>query len=220
MSKKLQSQLTLAATLIMFVLTAVLITRNEEFIFRDEGRLTAEVDPNDPGTVVFYWRSEVEVPMARRFEEAFAEWEYRADRIIIDLHSPGGAVREGEEVIRVVERMKRTHIVDTRVRNRRACYSMCVPIFLMGEERVAAPNARFMFHEPTAYDFFTGEPVREPEYEKRNAADRFFNRYFVNSPMDPAWGDKLRAQWRGKDIWKSGQSLVDERSNIITRLER
>ncbi len=209
----------LAATLIMFALTVVLIARNEEFVFRDEGRLVVRPDPTDSRAVVFYWRSQVEVPMARRLAEAFDEWRYDADRIVLDLHSPGGAIREGEAVIRIINEMKRTHIVDTRVRKRRACYSMCVPIFLMGEKRSAAANARFMFHEPTAYDYFTGEEVRETEFEKRYNSEKFFNRYFVNSPMDPVWRDQLKAEWRGRDVWKSGQTLMDEGSNIVTVLE-
>ncbi len=209
----------LAATLIMFALTVVLIARNEEFVFRDEGRLVVRPDPTDSRAVVFYWRSQVEVPMARRLAEAFDEWRYDADRIVLDLHSPGGAIREGEAVIRIINEMKRTHIVDTRVRKRRACYSMCVPIFLMGEKRSAAANARFMFHEPTAYDYFTGEEVREPEFEKRYNSEKFFNRYFVNSPMNPVWRDQLKAEWRGRDVWKSGQTLMDEGSNIVTVLE-
>lgn len=215
----MRSRVMLATTLIMFTLTAVLIARNEEFVFRDAGRLVVRLDPADSDTVVFYWRSEVEVPMARRFAEAFDEWKFKADRIIIDLHSPGGALHEGEAVIRIIDEMKRTHIVDTRVRNRRACYSMCVPIFLMGEKRSAAANARFMFHEPTAYDYFTGEEVEEPEFEKRYISEKFFNRYFVNSEMDPVWRDGLKAEWRGRDIWKSGQTLMDEGSNIVTILE-
>jgi Clp protease len=209
----------LTVTLVMFALTVILITRNEQFIFRNEGRLVVKPDPSDVDAVIFYWRSEVETPMARRFEEAFDEWKDKTSRIVIDLNSPGGAIREGEAVIREIDYMKRTHIVDTRVRNRRACYSMCVPIFLQGEERTAAATARFMFHEPTAYDYFTGEKVDEPAFEKNLTSRRFFERYFVNSPMDPVWREKLSREWRGKDVYRSGRELVDEESNIVTALE-
>ncbi len=213
------SRLMLAVTLVMFALTVLLGTRNESFVFRDEGRLVVKPDPKDAEAVVFYWRSEVDVPMARRFEEGFDEWKGKSRRIIIDLHSPGGAIREGEAVLDVIKDMKRTHAVDTRVRAGRACYSMCVPIFLQGEQRSAARSARFMFHEPTAYDYFTGEEVKEPTFEKRYVSNQFFNRYFVNSAMDPAWRDKLAAEWRGKDVFRTGQALMDEGSNIVTVLE-
>ena len=219
MSKSRKQKFMLLATLLMFAMSVVLLTRNEELIFRDEGRLVAERDPSDPGTVIFYWRNEVETPMARRFAEAFDEWRYEADRILIDLHSPGGAIREGGAVIRIIEEMKRTHIVDTRIRKRRACYSMCVPIFLQGEQRTASASSRFMFHEPTAYDFFTGEEVAEPEFEKRYASQRFVDRYFVNSPMNREWLQWLIENWRGKDVFKSGKDLMSEGSNIVTKLE-
>lgn len=209
----------LLATLAMLAATALLIARNEELIFRDRGEVEVRFDRDDPETLIFTWRAQVEAPMARRFEEAWREWGDTGSRIIIDLHSPGGAVAEGEQVIRTIDRMKRTHIVDTRVRGRRACYSMCVPIFLQGEERYAAPNARFMFHEPTAYDFYTGERVNEPAYERERASRRFFNRYFVNSPMDAAWRDKLAIEWKGRDVFYSGRELVEQNSNIVTALE-
>ncbi len=209
----------LIVTIALLAMTALMIARNEELVFRDEGRLVAEVDPSDPNTVIFYWRNDVETPMARRFAEGFTEWKDKAVRIVIDLHSPGGAIREGEAVIREIERMKRTHIVDTRVRARCACYSMCVPIFLQGGKRSAAPSARFMFHQPTSYEYFTGERIEEPEWEREMAAQKFFRRYFVDSPITPAWRDQLALEWRGKDVFRSAQELVDERSNIVTDLE-
>ena len=206
-------------TVALLALTVLMITRNEQFIFRDEGRLEIARDPNDPTTIVFTWRSDVDVPMARRFAEGFEEWAGEADRFIIDLNSPGGYIREGEAVIREIEKVKRTHVIDTRVRNRRACYSMCVPIFLQGDQRVAAANARFMFHEPTAYDYFTGEKVKEPDFEREANSRRFFDRYFVDSPMDPVWRDQLAEEWIGRDVFRSAQELVDERSNIVTHIE-
>jgi hypothetical protein len=209
----------LLATLAMLAATAFLIARNEELIFRDKGELTVERDRNDPETLVFTWRNEVEAPMARRFEEAYREWRGEGSRILIDLHSPGGALYEGEQVIRVIDRMRETHIVDTRVGNRRACFSMCVPIFLQGEARTAASNARFMFHEPTAYDFYTGERVNEPEFERERTSRRFFDRYFVNSPMDAVWRDNLAVEWKGKDVFYTARELVDQNSNIVTELE-
>ncbi len=206
-------------TVALLALTALMIMRNEQFIFRDEGRLEIAPDPNDRTTVVFTWRSDVDVPMARRFSEGFEEWAGKADRFIIDLNSPGGSIREGEAVIREIEKMKRTHIIDTRVRNRRACYSMCVPIFLQGDQREAAANARFMFHEPTAYDYFTGEKIKEPDFEREANSRRFFNRYFVNSPMDPVWRDQLADEWIGRDVFRTAEELVDERSNIVTHIK-
>ncbi len=209
----------LAATLVMLALSALLITRNDQYIFRDEGRLEVARDAADPETLVFTWRSQVEVPMARRFEERFDEWKGEGRRIIIDMHSPGGLIHEGEQVIRVIERMKRTHIVDTRVRRGYKCYSMCVPIFLQGERRIAGENARFMFHEPTVRDFHTDEEVRLPEFERARTTRRFVEKYFVNSPIQPAWLETLLAEWQGRDVFKTARELVDENSGIVTEVE-
>lgn len=219
MIRRNKNQLMLAATLLMLAATVFLIARNEQFIFRDEGRLEVRRDESDPDAIVFYWRSQVEVPMARRYEEAFDEWRGEGDRIILDLHSPGGAIAEGEQVIRIIERMKRTHVVDTRVRRGYKCYSMCVPIFLMGEQRFAGENALFMFHEPTLRDFYTEEEVKQPAFERARATRRFVERYFVNSPINPAWLETLLAEWKGRDVFKSARELVDEESGIVTALE-
>ncbi|NNE39372.1 MAG: hypothetical protein HKN14_00475 [Marinicaulis sp.] len=208
-----------AATLAMLALTVVILQRNDAVIFRDDGRLETLRHENDPDAVVFRWRSDVDVPMARRFEEKFAEWAPMTNRIVIDLNSPGGSIHEGEQVIREIEKMKRTHRVDTRVGERRKCYSMCVPIFLQGEERSAAPNARFMFHEPSAVNQITGEIEKQPQFERDYVSRKFFNRYFTNSDMDPAWREGLAREWKGKDIFKAARELVDERSNIVTVLE-
>lgn len=202
--------------LFLFALMAFLAWRNEQITFLNGGQLAVR---QDGASVVLTWRSGVDAPMAKRFSEAYSAWAGDTGHFIIDLNSPGGALSEGRAVIEVIDRMKRTHRVDTRVGPGRKCLSMCVPIFLQGETRTAAANARFMFHEPTSRDAITGEVVDTLAFEQRMISERFFNRYFVNSPMDPAWAADLRRKWRGRDVWKSGRDLVREGSNIITDLE-
>lgn len=205
------------AIILTFAATAYLAWSGDQAVFADKGRLKVErIDGGD--TVVLSWRSEIDVPMARRFEEAYEEWKGDAKRFVINLHSPGGSLSQGGDVIDVINRMKRTHRVDTLVGPRRACLSMCVPIFLQGESRIAAPDSRWMFHEPSAHNIFNGAPVKEFEFDRRFAADRFFRQYFGNSAMDPEWRAMLEREWRGKEVWKTGEELVDERSNIVTEL--
>jgi ATP-dependent protease ClpP protease subunit len=169
--------------------------------------------------VVFSWGHPVEAPMAERFARAFEEWKGRKQRIIIDLHSPGGEIAQGRLVIEEIERMKATHDVATRVRSGRTCASMCVPIFLAGERRIAAPDARFMFHEPAIYNALTEERVERPVFESRMTADRFFARYFESSPMDPEWRGKLETAWKGRDIWLTAEELVEQQSGVVSELE-
>lgn len=204
--------------LVLFAGAAFMIQSNERKYTSDEGRLTVYEDAGQDA-VVLRWSSPVAAPMARRFEEAYAEWRDKRSRFVIELDSPGGAIAEGKRVIQVLERIKRTHDLETRVRRGRNCLSMCVPIFLQGEERIAHPRARFMFHEPASYDSFTGERADEPEFERRFVADRFFDRYFENSPMTPEWRAYLEREWVGKDVWKTGAELVEENSGVVTKLE-
>ena len=209
---------TIFALIAMVAAAVFLMQANERRVTADEGRLRAMLDPARDA-VVLSWSSAVAAPMGRRFEEAYEEYRDEVSLFVIDLHSPGGTLAEGKRVIELLERMKRTHALETRVGSGRACLSMCVPIFLLGETRVAAANARFMFHEPASYDAFTGERGREPEFERRFVADRFFDRYFENSPMDPAWRAQLERDWVGRDVWKTGEELADEGSGVVTEVE-
>ncbi|MEO0400416.1 MAG: ATP-dependent Clp protease proteolytic subunit [Pseudomonadota bacterium] len=189
--------------------------QGQQRVFVNLGRLDVR---QEGGAVVLSWRSAVEAPMARRFEEAFDAWADETDRFIIDLNSPGGSLGEGARVIEVIEEMQRTHQVDTHVGRGRSCLSMCVPIFLLGEERRAAGSSRWMFHEPSTRDAVTGEEVRIPRFEQRYVADRFVERYFVQSPMDQEWLAKLEEDWQGKDVWRTGRQLYGEGANVILEL--
>ncbi len=201
--------------LILFLVMALLAWRNEKLAMLGRSAVDAKLRGD---AVVLTWRSGVRAPMAAEFADAYAEWAGQTDRFVIALHSPGGSLTEGAAVVDVIERMKRTHQVDTYVAGGDACLSMCVPIFLRGEERRAGRSARFMFHEPSAYDAVTGEPVKQPRFEKDFTTERYYRRFFGDSPMDPAWGEDLKQQWRDKDIWKSAGQLVDEGANVVTDL--
>lgn len=122
-------------------------------------------------------------------------------------------------MIEEIEKMKATHRVDTHVASGAHCLSMCVPIFLMGEHRSAAANAVFMFHEPSAYDLVTDEKVSKPGFERKMTSEKFFERYFVRSDMNPAWREKLRANWKGRDLWFTGEELVEQESGVATGLD-
>jgi membrane-bound ClpP family serine protease len=68
--------------------------------YRDRGRL-AVIARGDH--VVLVWGTRVDVPMRTRFQEAFDKWRERTDRFVIQLHSPGGSLREGRELIELIE---------------------------------------------------------------------------------------------------------------------
>lgn len=201
---------------IFIVLAAWLYWQQSQRIFEDKGRLKVY---EENGSVVMEWHTNVRLPMDQRFTEAFKKWGDQTNEFIIDLHSNGGALREGSRVIESINRMKSSHKITTRVQAGNSCLSMCVPIFLQGDERVAYATSQWMFHEPQAYDYFDGSESNQPEFERRYYSNRFFEKYFTNSVISAQWRETLRQKWVGKDVWKSGQQLVDENSNIITRLK-
>ena len=200
---------------ILLVIATVLYWQHHQRIFADRGRLNVSQERQ---AIVLSWHSDIDVPMATRFSEAFSRHRAETGKFIIDLDSPGGALLEGGKVIELMNRMKATHRIETRVGAYNNCLSMCVPIFLAGEKRIASASSRWMFHEPRSSDYFTGEEVIEPEIERRYYNNRFFEKYFTNSAMDARWRENLRKEWVGQDVWKTGRELVDEGSNIITRL--
>lgn len=216
MNADLKNRARFALTLLLFVALGIFAWRSGRAVY-DEGPALAVAEEGD--AIVFQWSSAVEAPMAFRFREAFDASKDKTARIVIELHSPGGALTEGRSVIDEIERMTRTHRVDTRVAAGATCASMCVPIYLAGEARIASPSARFMFHEPSSVDYFTDEKAAKPAFEQRMDADRFFERYFTQSAMTPAWREKLREDWKGRDVWKTGAELMAEGSNVVTALE-
>ncbi len=184
-------------------------------VYEDKGRLLVSVEGE---TAFLSWHTGVDLPMARRMIEAFDRSKAKVKRIVIDLSSPGGSLYEGAEVIKVIDHMKQSHRVDTHVGERNICLSMCVPIFLRGHKRYAARSSRWMFHEPYYADAFSGEKTRKPKFEVQYTARKFFRRYFTNSQMDPVWRARLEKEWKGKEVWKTGLQLFEEKSNIVTDL--
>ncbi len=204
------------ALIVLFAILVLVALRTENRFAAQEGRFLVREEAD---AVVFMWRDDISFPMSARLAETFDEWRDAVGEIVIDLSSPGGSVAEGRQVIAVIDRMKETHRVSTHVGARGICMSMCVPIYLQGEERTASPYSRWMFHEPSSVDAVTGERVDRPAFERAYETRRFVDRYFRSSDMDPAWLAALEEDWKGRDIRKSGRDLVAEGSGVIQRLE-
>ena len=202
---------------VVFTLLVFVALKTETSILASKGNFSITEVNGRPGAVQFTWRDDIDAPMALRLEEGYLDWRERADTIIINLSSPGGSLREGGKVIDVITRMKKTHVVETRVGKGARCLSMCVPIFLQGQTRVAAANSRWMFHQPILTDM-AGDIAEQPEFERNYTSERFFKRYFENSEMDPVWREQLRIDWVGRDVWYTGRQLVDQQANIIENL--
>lgn len=187
-----------------------------EMMFIGRGTLTV-TEAN--GEVVLNWRGSVEAPMRRKLQEAFETYGAGNPRFVISLTSPGGSLQHGAEVIRLIRREQQTHAVDTIVEGRNICASMCVPIYLAGQQRSASPSARFMFHEVQFRDAATDKIDKVPARAIAQATDSFFARYFLPAGVDPAWVADMREKVRGRDVWRRADQLVEERAGIVKRLE-
>lgn len=215
-SRAFRQRLMFLATLFLFGVALIVGMRNERLILAATPGLGVRQMEN--GALVFVWRGEVAPGMAQKFADAFDAAKGRTDRIVIDLSSPGGLLAEGDHVVRIVRAASREFAIETHVGRGARCMSMCVPIYLAGETRTAAPSALFMFHEPSTYDVVGDRRVPLPEGEQRMISDRFFARYFDRSDMDPTWRENLRRVWRGREIFKTARQLVDEKANIVETL--
>jgi ATP-dependent protease ClpP protease subunit len=83
--------------------------------------------------------------MSERIAAAFDRYKADRRRLILILNSPGGSIEQGRKVVAAIR--ARDRAIDALVQKAGVCASMCVPIFLAGAERMADPEAYFMFHQ-------------------------------------------------------------------------
>jgi hypothetical protein len=68
-------------------------------------------------------------------------------RVVLFLNSAGGQVEEGDRVIHVLNELKPTHRLVIAVLDGKLCASMCIPVFLQGDDRLAARTSGWIFGE-------------------------------------------------------------------------
>lgn len=202
----------------ILLLLAVLVVQtrdNLDAFFSGVGKL--DVTPAaDNETVLLYWRGKIDAPMASRIQEAFDQHRRTARRFVLSLSSPGGSLQHGGQVVALLRQIRRTHTLDTLVDNNRRCASMCVPVYLQGERRRAASNAKFMFHEVSFREQFATEDLDVPASAKQSATDKLFAVYFTPAGVPDAWIRLVRAEMTGgNDVWKTAHELVDENAGIV-----
>lgn len=203
----------------MIVLLVVLAFNTRERLavyFAGIGKLDVHAVPSED-TVYLRWRGKIDAPMASRIAEAFDRHRDEGHTIVLALSSPGGSLDHGAKVVRLLDRIRQTHALITIVDDGAVCASMCVPVYLQGQQRIAAGNAAFMFHEVAFRDFFSDKTDRSvPEAAIGTETDRFFEKYFVAAGVSQSWIRKVRAGVTGgSEIWKTGRELFDEKSGIV-----
>ncbi len=181
------------------------------------------------------WSGPVQEPMGENIAAAFDRYKSDRRRLILILNSPGGSIEHGRKVVAAIRAPGRA--IDTFVQKAGVCASMCVPIFLAGRERMADPEAYFMFHQVSVGfgakdnkkdntkrpEFSDTEKVLYSEFVKSieaRATDDFFRSDIGIRGVSAGWTARMRENIAGRDIWMSGQQLVDEGSGIVDRLVR
>jgi hypothetical protein len=71
------------------------------------------------------------------------------NRVVLFLNSAGGRVDDGDRLIEALNEIKLRYRLITVVSHGKLCASMCIPIFLQGEDRLAA-RAREERHHPAS----------------------------------------------------------------------
>ncbi|MFM9939260.1 MAG: hypothetical protein ACKVP7_07180 [Hyphomicrobiaceae bacterium] len=176
------------------------------------GTLTVSSPVNNAGAVFLRWEGTVAAPMAAQIEGAFEAFKASRRRFVLVLNSGGGSVGEGEKVIALLQRMRKSHQVDTAVERGARCGSMCVPIYLQGESRFGARSSAWLFHEITLPGAFYG---RQKKVE--GGYKRLIDKYWVPAGVSRPWIDRMLQQSEGYDYWQTGDNLINEQTGIITR---
>lgn len=215
MLTRTQNQTLWAVILALAVYFAFQARDQFEMVFAGIGKL--EVRPSrDESELHLYWRGKIETPMAERIAVAVEKYGAGKRRVLLTMHSPGGALDHGAKVVRLLRAIAASHDLETRIESGKSCASMCVPVYLQGTRRTAAPDARFMFHEVSFHEELGDEMSDVPAAAKSSATDRLFAKYFVTAGVATDWIAKVRAAMAGgNDIWKTGRELLDENAGIV-----
>lgn len=178
---------------------------------RRAGTLRVESPVNQAGTVLLHWNGTIAAPMHDQLLQAFEAFKSSRTRFMLVLNSGGGSVGEGERVIALLRRIRRTHRFDTSVRNGSTCGSMCVPLFLQGDRRYGARTSAWLLHEVTQAGSLPG---RKKKVEGRYEA--LIRTHGLPVGVSEAWINKVLPLTEGYDVWLTGQELIAEGSGIIT----
>jgi len=208
---------------VMIVVLVVLAFKTRDHFaayFARVGTLDVVANPGED-TLYLRWQGKIEAPMASRIAEAFEKYEGDRNKIVLALSSPGGSLDQGEDVVRLLRKIRQTHTLITTVGEGAICASMCVPVYVQGQERTAAADAEFMFHEVLFRDFFSKDADSSvPASSISSETDRFFDKYFAEAGVSQTWIRKVRTDIAGgNEVWKTGRELVDENSGVVQKIE-
>ena len=119
------------------------------------------------------------------------------------------------DAVWVINLIKETHKVHTRVEPGRMCGSACVFVFLTGKRRYGALTSVWLFHEAWGAVAIAGEGSIERRSSSAQTG-RLFDRYFVPAGVSTKWLTRVRSLIKDGDYWQTGRDLWESKSGIIT----
>ena len=134
----------------------------------------------------------------------------RFKTMLLRLNSEGGTDVEGRKVIELLGEIRAHIALVTLVGDHDLCASMCIPVYIQGDIRVASPASSWMFHG--ASRFMSNIPsLTATEAYFGMLRDRDIDASFIDFLFDNKYVTTPGA------YWMSGADLA-AKSNVITRL--
>ena len=159
------------------------------------------------------------------FTQAKAAFEYFAENhirnIIIHLHSLGGTVKSGSEIMMLMDAAKKQKInIVTFVDHKEYCGSTCTIIFADGSSRVAAPDTVWLFHSPfiKLTDEELGDPIKVAEAkEEIRISRRIILRayYYADLEFTKTVLESVVNDDSGKVLILYGKEIIDHTATFI-----
>jgi len=200
----------LAAALAVSVLTLLLLASANAA--PSEGQPAAGVSlefNKEDGTLYIDLSGPIVASTADDVRAALGKYGTALNRVVLFLDSAGGRVDDGDRLIEALNEIKLRHQLITVVPHGKLCASMCIPIFLQGEDRLAARASIWLFHE-AAQRQANGE-LRTDTAETW----RLFRKYYAPAGVPTRWLKSIAPMIEETDLWQTGGDLISAKSGIV-----
>ena len=199
----------LAAAAAIAALTLLLASANAAPSEEQRGAGASVEFNKEDGTLYIDWLGPIVAGMADDLRAALDKYGTISQRVVLFLDSLGGQVEEGDRVIEVLNEIKLQHQLITVVPHGKLCASMCIPIFLQGEDRLAARASLWIFHEAAQRQANGGQRTDMAE------TWRLFRKYYAPAGVSVHWLKSIAPMIKEADLWQTGGDLISAKSGII-----
>jgi hypothetical protein len=197
----------LVAAVVIAALTPALAAANATSDDEQAASSSLEFNKEDH-TLNIEWSGPIVLGMADYLRTALDRYGTISHRVVLFLNSAGGEVEEGDRVIHVLDEIKQTHRLITAVLDDKLCASMCIPIFLRGDDRLAARTSLWLFHEAAKHGANGKERMEETLY--------LFRRYYVPAGVSVHWIKSILPIIQRADLSQTGGDLITAKTGIVT----